>query len=132
MYILPTNNNSQPPSFAGQLILNGKYNKAFDKALRSNSEISKLVSGEKDIVAKISSRKAKHYTLNHFKGETLYKLAFEARSANPTILDKIKSYVGLFPKVNLSTHYHSEDTIVDMIEKRVDAKKCAKALNIEI
>lgn len=124
--------NSTSPNFNGKIITKGKITPYLQDEILNNKELQKLASGEKDILVRIKNKKERKYHANHAKGEMLYRLSVEPKKQNETLVDKVKSYLGLTTKINLSKAYHSEDSTVSIIEKRINANFLAKKLNIEV
>ena len=130
MNITTINNNNT--NFNGKLITKGKASEYLKNEILKNTELKKLASGENDILVKVKNKKETGYHVNHAKGDTLYQLSIEARKEKPSLVDKIKSFLELVPQVKISKNFHSEDTLVAIMEERVEAQKYAKKLNKEI
>lgn len=124
--------NSISPNFNGKIITKGKITPYLQDEILNNKELQKLASGEKDILVRIKNKKERNYHVNHAKGEMLYRLSVESKKQNETLADKVKSFLGLTTKVNLSKAYHSEVSTASIIKKRINAKFLAKKLNIEV
>ena len=124
--------NSTSPNFNGKIITKGKITPYLQDEILNNKELQKLASGEKDILVRIKNKKERNYHVNHAKGEMLYRLSVESKKQNETLADKVKSFLGLTTKVNLSKAYHSEVSTASIIKKRINAKFLAKKLNIEV
>lgn len=129
MNIAPINNNQT--NFNGKILTKGHWTNYLENAFVNNPEVKKMASGDKNIIGKMSHRYAsgKHY--EHFKGEELFKLSITTEKENPTFMDKVKSFFGFSPKVNLSEHYHSESGTQILMRNRIDASTYGDELDLK-
>lgn len=130
MNVTPINKNQT--TFNGSIITKGHWSKSLLREFLDNPQTQMLANGEYDIIARMSTRKSKHHTMTHAKGEPLYKLTLEAQKGNSPFINSIKSFLGLTSKIEVTRNYHSEDSMEDLMRKRINAKKYADYLDITI
>lgn len=129
MNISPINNNQT--NFNGKIITKGHWTNYLENAFVNNPEVKKMASGDKNIIGKMSHRYASRKSFEHFKGEELFKLSISTEKENPTFMDKVKSFLRLSPKVNLSKHYHSEIGTHALMRNRIDAGTYGNKLDLK-
>lgn len=124
-------NNSQP-NFNGKVITKGKWTASLKKSFLENEEIKKAASGKYDIIGHMSRKKASLLPKVFSNCEPIYKLQIEARPESPTILERVKSFLGLVNVAEVSKNHHSETITEYMMETRIKAEHLAKYLNIKL
>ena len=117
-------------NYKGNIITKGKWTKPLAEAFKTNTEIKKLASGSYDVIGNMKTSKSHPFDVNHMQDESLYQLSISARKENPSILDKIKSFLGLLPNVQITRNHHGEDKMLTIMDKRIKADTLSKKLNI--
>ena len=123
--------NTLAPSFHGRLILDGKtiIHKDLANEVLNNETLQNFAAkSDKDIFVSQSVQAAKSTTINHYKGEPLYKV-FLSKEDN-SFLGKIKHFCGL-NKVSLSKNYHSPETFYARILQPAHLKKITQKLKLK-
>lgn len=128
MNITPINNAN--PNFNGKIITKGAWTQFLWENFNNNPEVIKLASGKNDIIAKMSRKYAGVNDMNHFVGEEIYKLTLKTLPEKANIFDRIKFW--LTPPVKVTKAYHCESSMKRLFERRIDANRYAKKLNIDI
>lgn len=117
MYINPvvvsTNNNE---NFKGSLKLKGKWPIGESMEMFQNNALLQKALETYQITGKMKSKSKKRY----FSPEILYKLVISAKKDKPTIWESFKYMLGIYPKISLSKHYHSEVGTELLISSRTD------------
>ncbi len=110
--ITPTNtkNNNNKYTFTGRIITKGPWTETLKDAFFNSKAIHDLASGEKDVIGRLKRKSAPSKDYNHTWGEPLFKLSLEMKSQHPTLIEKVKSILGLSRKV-INEFYHSEDSL---------------------
>lgn len=129
MNISPINNNQT--NFNGKIITKGHWTNYLENAFVNNPEVKKMASGDKNIIGKMSLRYASRGHSQHFAGEELFKLSISSEKENPTFVEKVKSFFGLSPKVNISEHYHSETGTHILMRNRINASAYGDRLDLK-
>lgn len=124
-------NSYNTPSFNGQILTKGKnWTPKLRDAFVNANAIKDLAKGEEDVIGKLQTYKAKKYDLNHFCGETLYKLSIELRKPKTSLLQKIEGLCGLY-SCCINRHKHSEQGLKNIIEN-LDVQSLRKFLEKNI
>ena len=129
MNITPINNSQT--NFSGRIITKGKWTPDLKKAFLENEEVAKLASGEHNIIGRMSRKKAGQ-DLHHAPSQIVYRLELEALNENASIFNRIKSFLGLGKTVKVSNGFHTDLGTECIIEDRINAKKMAERLEINI
>ena len=117
-------------NYTGKIITKGKWTQTLAQAFTDNPEVKKLASGKYDIIGKMTAVKTHPYDVNHLLDESLYSLSISAKKENPSLLDRVKSFLGLQPKANITINHHGEDKMLKIMDKRIKADTLGKKLNI--
>lgn len=122
---------SAVPNFKACVISKGNWTPHLAINFAVNSEVNKLSSGNYDVIAEMHHKKAGAKDINHSEGENLYKLSIRSIPTQPTWFDKLKERLGLLPKVNVTRHFHREDSLISIMDLKINAEKYAKKLRIK-
>ncbi len=116
--VTPSNTtvNISKPAFTGRIITKGKWTKNLKDAFFNSKAIQDLASGEKDVIGRLKYKSAPSNDYNHTWGEPLFKLSLEMKNPHPTLVEKVKSFLGLSRKV-INEFYHSEDSLAKKINE---------------
>lgn len=128
MNISPINNTQT--NFNGKIITKGHWTTYLENAFTNNSEVKKMASGDKNIIGKMSRKHATRGNCQHYEGQELFKLSILSEKENPTFWEKVKSFFGFSPKVNLSKHYHSEAGTQALMRNRINAHMYENKLDL--
>ena len=131
MNIAPINNANTNTNFSGKVITKGSWYNYMKEAFIQNPELKELAKGDYNIIGNMSSKKATSFSKKHYQGQALFKLKITAEKENPTLMDKIKYFLGLNKSYKVTRNYHSENTVDTAMENRIKADKIKKALGLE-
>lgn len=117
------------PNFEGRIITKGAWTNTLREQFEHNPEIIKLAAGEKDIIGNMSSRIARS-SVHHSGGEELFKLTLKAAPSKMTLKEKIKDFFGFLPIINITANYHRENSMLRIMQERINASKYSKRLGL--
>jgi len=130
MNITPVSYNQKSPNFNGRIILRGGWNKKLSQEFLENPEVQKLANGAYDIIGKMSRKTASYKDASHPNREKLYQLTLLARKEKQTFLERIKNLFEPSKQIRITKHYHTEGTLLYLMEERLKKDNLAKRLGI--
>ncbi len=111
-----TNTNASNQAFTGRIAVKGHWPQRLEKAFLNSDGIKQLADEGYNVTGSLSHRIAKDTDQVHAYRENLYKLKLNVQKENPTILDRIKSLVGLSTH-KINNNHHSANTIEEMLNQ---------------
>ena len=121
--------NTTQPNFNGKIIKKGHWTQELTNVFDTNPEVQKLIQGDKDIIAKMSSKLRSHY---FEKPEETFKLKLISIPEKPTFMDKVKLFLGLLPHKNVTKNYHRSFRLNNLFDIRINAQRYAEELKINL
>ena len=115
---------------SGRILTKGKWSLTLAEAFKENPEVKKLADGEYNIIGKMQTRTSHPLDINHLQDEPLYRLSLTCRREQPSIMDRVKSFLRIGKTVKITRNYHDEDEMLNIIDKRIKAETLGKKLNI--
>ena len=123
-------NHTNSTSFNGKLILKGNWPKHLADELKEHYAIKQIAKSEYDVVATMLSKKATKNTDSYSKGEQIYKVILSAIKEKPTKQEKLNYKSDNYPKIELSEHFHSDESTASILLKKIKPEVLSKNLNI--
>src|SRR5574344_1858989 len=122
MNVLPVSNENYSPNFGAKLMLKGQYSNAIKEAFMNNKALKELSSDSYDVVGKVSHKRSSYY-------EQVYKVNLKILESDfPPIFNKIINILSSY--VPLTKNYHSEDTIIHILEKGLNSKVLSEKMGL--
>lgn len=130
MNVLPVSNENYSPNFGAKLMLKGQYSNAIKEAFMNNKALKELSSDSYDVVGKVSHKRSSYYEqVYKGKSQDLYKVNLKILESDfPPIFNKIINILSSY--VPLTKNYHSEDTIIHILEKGLNSKVLSEKMGL--
>lgn len=105
-------------NFNGKILTTGSgWNRKLTRAFKENPAIKSLAKGEQDVIGHLHTKRASNRDFNHAKGEKIHRLDIELGDSKFPFINKIKSYMGLLPKLKFNKNYHRSDSIMHKLNR---------------
>ncbi len=122
-------NNYQNTNFNGKVITRGHWPEGVDRYFQSMPQVVEAAKNSRyNIVGKMHKKTLQDYPF--YDEITRYRLTISAEKENPTLLDRIKNFLGLNPKIRLSQHHHRGERYPEMLEDRIKNNTLTERLGL--